>query len=157
MIPSAGVDVTSPTDNIVFTLGEIAWVDGKAYQYVQANGAITGAGYVVTYNQTFDAVMLTTSNDVAGWSVGVPLAAFSDNQYGWVQVFGQGSVRSEQDALANSFLGATTDAGQLDDAAATGLMVWGITFGTATPAADGLNATAFLRWPAIQTRPAPAT
>ena len=64
-------------------------------------------------------------------------------------------MRTEQDALANAFLGATSDAGQLDDAAATGLYVDGIVLRTATGGADAVNATGFLNWPRIATRMEP--
>lgn len=154
MIPAAGVDPTTPTDDIVFTLGEVAWVDGKAYTYVQANGAITGDGYVVTFKQTFDAAMLTTSNDVEGWYVGVAEAAFTDNQYGWVQVYGACGIRTEQDASITK-LGATADAGQVDDAAASGLYIDGMHLGTATGGADAVNTTGYLNWPTIQVRMTP--
>lgn len=130
--------------------------DGKVYQFVQlGTGGVTGLGYVVTIDQAFEAVMLTTSNDADGDQLGVALGAGVEDDYGWVQIYGPASVMSEQDAAANSFLGATTDAGQIDDAAATGLYIDGIVFRTATPDSDQLNATAFLTWPRIATRMEP--
>jgi hypothetical protein len=130
--------------------------DGKVYLAVQlGTGGVTGAGYVVTIDESFEAVMLTTSNDADGDQIGVALGAGIEDDFGWVQVYGPASVQSEQDALANSFLGATSDAGQVDDAAATGLYIDGIVFRTATPDSDGLNATAFLSWPRIATRMEP--
>ena len=154
MIPALGVGLTSPTDDKVFTLGEMAVVDGKAYIYIQANGAITGAGYVVSWKQDFDAIMTDTDTAATvaqGRFVGVAPAAFSDNQYGWVQVYGACSIRSEQDALANGKLGPTADGGQVDDAGSVGAKFFeGMYFGTATGGADGLNTTGFLNWPQIQ-------
>ena len=130
--------------------------DGKVYMIVQlGTGGVTGAGYVVTIDQSFDAVMLTTSNDADGDQVGVALGAGAEDDIGYVQVYGPASVRSEQDAAANAFLGATADAGPVDDAAATGLYIDGIVFRAATGGADGLNTTAFLTWPRIATRMEP--
>jgi hypothetical protein len=130
--------------------------EGKVYMAVQlGTGGVTGAGYVVTIDQNFEAVMLTTALSAVGDQIGVALGAGADNDYGYVQVYGPASVRSEQDALANALLAGTTDAGQVDDAPATGLFIEGLAFRVATPAADGLNATAFLNWPRIQTRMEP--
>lgn len=154
MIPAAGVDPTAPTDSAVFTLGELAMVDGKGYIYIQANGVITGAGYVVSWKQDFDAIMTDTDTAATvaqGRHVGVALAAFTDNQYGWVQVYGACSIRSEQDALASSKLGPTADAGQVDDAGTVGSKFFeGMYFGTATGGADAVNTTGFLNWPTIE-------
>lgn len=150
-----GVSVTTTHETAQFALGEIVWQFGKAYLYVQASGAITGDGYVVTIDETFQAAALTTSNDAEGDKVGVVEAAFADNEYGWAQVYGACGIRTEQEALANSFLGATSDAGQVDDAAATGLYISGMNLGTATGGADAVNTTGFLNWPVITVRMEP--
>lgn len=131
--------------------------DGKVYVYCQASGAITGDGYVVVMDGAFQAAMLTTSNDAEGDKVGVADCAFADNDYGWIQVYGPCGIRTEQDALANSFLGATSDAGQVDDAAATGLYISGMILETATGGADAVNATGVLNWPTITVRMEPET
>lgn len=154
MIPALGVGLTSPTDTQVFTLGELAMVDGKGYIYVQADGAITGAGYVVSFKEDFQAIMVDTDTAATvaqGRYVAVAPVAFSDNQYGWVQRFGACSIRSEQDALANSKLGPTADGGQVDDAGSVGSKYFeGMYFGTATGGADAVNTTGRLNWPTIQ-------
>lgn len=141
----------------VTQVGQIIWTDdGKAYVCVKlGSGGVTGDGYVCTIDESFGAVMLTTSNDADGDQLGVAEAAGAENDYGWLQIYGPAGVMSEQDALANSFLGATTDAGQVDDAAATGLYIDGIVFRTATGGADAVNTTAFLRWPQVATRMEP--
>lgn len=139
-------------------VGQVFWDyrAGKAYVFVLlGSGGVTGDGYVCTIDEDFTAVMLTTSNDAVGDQIGVAEAAGAEGDYGWLQIYGPAGVRSEQDALANAFLGATTDAGQVDDAAATGLYIDGIVFRTATGAADAVNTTAFLRWPQIATRMTP--
>ena len=129
---------------------------GKVYMAVQlGSGGVTGAGYVVTIDEAFEAVMLTTSNDVDGDQLGVALGTGAEDDIGYVQVYGPASVRSEASALANAFLGATATGGQVDDAAATGLYIDGIVFRAATGGAAGLNATAFLNWPRVATRMEP--
>lgn len=139
---------TSP----LFDLGTVMWSgDGKAYVYGQANGAVTGDGYVVSFNEAWDATMIdtdTAATTAEGNLVGVAEAVFTDNQYGWFQIFGPCGIRSEQDALANSKLGPTADAGQVDDAGSVGsAYIRGMHFGTATGGADAVNATGFLNWP----------
>lgn len=135
-----------------FELGTVMWGIGKAYIYVQANGAITGDGYVVTIDEAFQATMVTTSNDALGDKVGVVDTAFADNEYGWAQVYGPCGIRTEQDAAANARLAATADAGQVDDAGATGtLYIEGMVLGTATGGADAVNTTGSLNWPAFST------
>lgn len=155
---AVGAKFDAATTDPTFELGTLMLGQGgKVYVYVQASGAITGDGYVVTMDGSFQAAMLTTSNDAAGDKVGVVECAFADDEYGWAQVYGPCGIRTEQDALANSFLGATSDAGQVDDAAATGLYVDGMILETATGGADAVNTTGVLNWPVIATRPAPAT
>lgn len=93
--------------------------DGKEYVWVQASGAITGAGYVCVFDETYQAAMISTSNDATGDLVGVPLAAFDDDDYGWLQVKGPTSaIQVAASAAANASLMATATAGQLDDGGA---------------------------------------
>jgi hypothetical protein len=144
-----------------FKLGTIAWDDGgKAYVYVQADGVVTGDGYVVSITNAFQAAMVDT--DVAatilqGNKVGVVDVAFADNEYGWAQVYGPCGIRSEQDALANAKLAGTATAGQVDDAAATGIFINGMHFATATGGADAVNTTGMLNWPTFEIQMEPET
>ena len=138
-----------------FTVGQrVKTYDGKEYVFVQANGAITGDGYVVSIDEDYQATMTDTDTAATvaeGLSVGVAECAFDDDDYGWVQIYGACGIRSEQDALANSKIGPTADAGQVDDAGATGSKYFqGLHFGTATGAADAVNTTGFLNYPVIQ-------
>ena len=148
---SIGANFDATHEDPRFELGTIMWGQGgKAYVYCQANGAITGDGYVVTMDEAFQAALLTTSNDALGDKVGVVDVAFADNEYGWVQIYGPCGIRTEQDALANSRLAATADAGQVDDAGSVGtLYIEGMVLGTATGGADAVNTTGSLNWPAI--------
>ena len=53
--------------------------------------------------------------------------------------------------LADSKIGPTADAGQVDDAGSVGAKyIDGLVFGTATGGADAVNATAYLDWPKLE-------
>jgi hypothetical protein len=146
--------VTLPSASQEMALGD-KYCDpsGNVWVYVQANGAITGDGYVVSIDESFQAIMTDTDTAATvaeGQAVGVAGAAFADDEYGWVQIYGACGIRSEQDALANSKLGPTADGGQVDDAGATGSAFFdGMHFGTATGAADAVNTTGFISYPVI--------
>lgn len=146
-----GANFDLATTDPTFELGTMLFGQGgKVYVYCQASGAITGDGYVVTMDEAFQAAMLTASNDALGDKIGVVDCAFADNEYGWVQVYGPCGIRTEQDALANSRLAATSDAGQVDDASTVGtLFIEGMVLGTATSTSDAVNTTGSLNWPAI--------
>lgn len=94
--------------------------DGKEYVYVQASGAITGAGYVCVIDEAGQAAMATNTTAVYGQQIGVAQAALADNDYGWVQVFGTANIRVAASCAANAVITSTTTDGQLDDAAGTG-------------------------------------
>ena len=121
--------------------------DGKEYVYVQADGAITGAGYVVTISETYQAKMASTSNDDLGDLVGVAGAAFADNDYGFVQVKGPANIQVAASAAAYTQLNTTSTAGQIDDAVA-GANVNGIVLTTANGASAG-TAAGVLNYPTI--------
>ena len=137
-----------------FGLGDrLCTHNGKEYVWCQANGAITGDGYVVSIDQTHQAIMVdtdTAATVVEGDRVGVAEAAFVDNDYGWIQVYGPCGIRTEQDALANGKLAPTADAGQVDDAGAAGTKyIQGMILGTATGGADAVNTTGYLNYPVL--------
>lgn len=99
-----------------FKLGtRLKGAGGTEWVYVQASGAITGAGYVCTIDETYQAAMLSTSNDAGGDLVGIPGVAFADNDYGWLQVLGPCVVRVAASCAANVGINTTATAGQLDD------------------------------------------
>ena len=137
-----------------FGLGDrVSTHDGKEYVYCQANGAITGDGYVVSIDESHQAIMVdtdTAATVVEGERVGVAESAFADNDYGWIQVYGACGIRTEQDAAANGKLAPTADAGQVDDAGAAGSKyIQGMILGTATGAADAVNTTGFINYPVL--------
>jgi hypothetical protein len=157
--PAQSTSLYPYTQTIPFALGQqITATDNSVWTFVQfGTGGVTGLGYVVTFDQAFAAVMLSTDNDIYGKKVGVAPAAAVATDYGWVQVYGTcDDIRCEQDALANAALGPTADAGQVDDAAATGLFIKGMTLTTARGGTDG-NAPGILNYPVIDTVYEPET
>lgn len=142
-----GANVTNPTtdpdEGKAFGLGDILTThDGKEFVYVQANGAITGAGYAVTIDETYQAAMITATNAELGDLVGIASAAFLDNDYGWVQRKGVCVIRVAASAAANVVLAATATAGQLDDAVGdtiVGAVLTTANGGAAATAAGVLN------------------
>jgi hypothetical protein len=134
---------------------------GNVYVYVKlGTGGVTGDGYVCSFGNDYLALMVET--DTAGsilegdW-VGVAEGAGAVDEFGWLQIYGACGIRTEQDALANKKLGPTADAGQLDDAAATGIFINGIHLGTATGGADAVNTTGFLNYPTLEVQMEPET
>lgn len=158
---NVGADVTATHTSPQFALGSWHFADGgKIYIYVQANGAITGDGYVVSWEQDLDAIMTDTDTAATvaeGRFVGVVETDFADNEYGWVQIYGPCGIRSEQDALPDAKLYATADGGQVDDAPAVGKYIHGMHFGTATGGADAVNTTGWINFPSIEIQMEPET
>lgn len=155
-----GMRITVPTTAAEFALNELMWDRGKAYVYVQADGAITGDGSVCTITNAGQCIMTnsgTAATFLEGNRVAVAECAFADNEYGWVQVYGACGVDSEQDALASKKLTVTSTGGHVDDAAATGLFINGLHFQTATGGTDAVNATAFIKWATIEVQMEPET
>lgn len=158
MLHGINPTVTYTSDQLLegvgFGVGDRATTPGgKEYVFVQANGAITGDGYVVSVDESFQAVMLDTDTAATvaeGQAVAVADCAFADDDYGWVQVYGPCGIRSEQDALANAKLAPTADAGQVDDAGLVGTKyIDGMHFGTATGGADAVNTTGWIAYPRL--------
>jgi len=124
-----------------FRLGQrMEGEDGKEYVYVQADGAITGAGYVAVIDENGQAAMATNTTAVYGQQIGVASVAFADDEYGWLQVFGTANIRVAASCAANVPITSTTTGGQLDDAAGAGTKT--ITGAVLTTANGGTAGTA---------------
>ena len=98
-----------------FDLGQLgaSASDGtKIYQYVQANGAMA-VNKVAQIQANYQAVVSTTEQ--IGASLGVTKVAFADNDYGWVQVFGQARVRTGQSFTTAQALHVNLDTGEAGD------------------------------------------
>lgn len=121
--------------------------DGSEYIYVQANGAITGPGYIVGVDEDHQATMLAAAaGGLLGDMVAVAPVAFADNAFGWVQVKGPCQVQVAASCAANVVLAATATAGQIDDAA--GKTVPGLVLTAAREASAGL-APGFANYPVV--------
>jgi len=126
----------------------------KCYMYVEAAAAITGDGYVVIVDgSAFTAAMVTDTLSAPGSgqgkAVGVARAAIASGGFGWVQVYGAGTVRVLANAAAYTQLTTSATAGSLDDATTAGLEV---VEGIALDAANGgstANVAAWINWPVV--------
>lgn len=153
-----GIDPTKVSTSAEFEVGTVAFnstdAGAKGYIYVQANGAITGDGYVCDIDgSSFDAAMSTTTTTAPGTgqgkAVGIARAAFADNEYGWLQVYGAGTIRTSASAAAYTNLNSTATAGQVDDDATAGAeVIDGITLDVATGGAAAVTA-GFINWPKV--------
>lgn len=153
-----GIDPTKVSTSAEFEVGTVAFnstdAGAKGYVYVQANGAITGDGYVCDIDgSSFDAAMSTTTTTAPGTgqgkTVGVARTAFADNEYGWLQVYGAGTVRVSASAAAYTNLNSTATAGQIDDDATAGAeVIDGIVLAAANGGAAG-TAAGFINWPRV--------
>lgn len=154
--------ITSATGTAAFRLGTVGGYDDptNGYQefvYGRANGAVTGAGYACVEATGFDFALVTTTTTAPGASgfgarVGVAQAALADNEYGWFQIFGKGSVRTLASAAKGTRLNSTATGGALDDDGTAGSeAIFGIVLGTATGGAEATNADAILAYPTVGT------
>lgn len=121
---------------------------GNEYVFLQAEAAITGEGYVVTYGPDGKAIMTATAQakTALGAPVAVALAEVAINDFGWFLVKGFGQVRTNASVDANAVLAATTTAGQLNDA--VGKTIERLVLTTARGTGAGL-APAVLTYPTV--------
>lgn len=158
----SGIDPTSvrtSAEGAEFGLGQIGFnttsAGVKGYVYVRDSGsAITGDGYVCDVDGSeFTAVMSTTTTTApgtgAGKLVGVARAAIAASGYGWLQVFGAGTVRVSASCAAYTIINSTATAGQLDDDATAGAeVIDGIVLDVANGGSAG-TAAGYLNWPKV--------
>lgn len=113
-----GVDLEKTTKVAEFALGTtVKLEEGGEAIYVQANGALTGEGYVALIDKDFQAALVDTTNSATafGLRVGVAQIAFVDNDFGWLVTKGETLVRVAANCAANVRLNTTGTAGQIDD------------------------------------------
>jgi hypothetical protein len=145
-----------------FRLGTVGGYDDptNGYQefvYGRANGAVTAAGYVCVEETGVDFAMINVTKTTPGTAgfgsrVGVAQAVLADNQYGWFQIYGKGSVRTNALAAKGTRLNTTATDGQLDDDGTAGSeAIFGIVLGTATGAVAATNADAVIVYPSVGT------
>jgi hypothetical protein len=123
--------------------------DGNEYMYVQADGAIAGAGYAVIIDEAGQAAEITNTTGLYGQKVGIAKAAFADNEYGWVQIYGTTLIQVAASCAANVVITTTTTDGQLDDAAGVGTkVIVGAALTTARAASAG-TAEGVINYPTV--------
>ena len=157
-----GIDPTkvrTSSEGPEFDPGQIGFnttSDGsKGYIYVQDSGSgITGDGYVALVDGSdFAAVMASTTTSApgtgAGKMAGVARAAIAASGFGWLQIYGAGTVRTNALCAAYTLINTTATPGQLDDdATASSEVVDGIVLDVATGGAAASTA-GFINWPKV--------
>ena len=157
-----GIDktqITGVSSVPAFRVGTIGGYDDPTlgYQefiYARADGAVTGAGYVcvevtsAAAGNVLDFAMITTTNTAAGQNghgsrVAIAQAAMADNECGWFQIYGKGSLRTSAACAKGTRLNTTATAGAVDDDATAGARtINGAVLGAATvgaaTSADGV-------------------
>lgn len=152
--------VTAATATPAFKLGTVGGYDDpdNGYQefvYGRADGAVTAAGYLCVEETGFDFTMASITSTApgasgAGTRAGAAQAALADNEYGWFQIYGKGSVRTLASAAKGTQLNSTSTAGAVDDDATAGSeVINGLTLGTATGGAAATNADAIFSYPTV--------
>jgi hypothetical protein len=152
--------ITAATGVAQFRLGTVGGYDDptNGYQefiYGRADGAVTGLGYLCVEETGFDFAMASTTTTAPGASgpgtrCGAAQAALADNEYGWFQIYGKGSVRTLASAAKGTQLNSTATAGAVDDDATAGAeVINGLTIATATGGAAATNADALFSYPTV--------
>lgn len=152
--------VSASTSTATFRLGTVGGYDDPTYGYQEfvygrADGAVTGAGYLCVEATGFDFAMASTTNTAPGASgfgsrVGAAQAAMADNEYGWFQIFGKGSLRTLASAAKGTRLNSTATAGAVDDDGTTGSeAINGLVIGTATGGSAATNTDAIFAYPTV--------
>lgn len=140
----------------VGTLGyNVTSAGPKGYVYVVADSTgITGDGYIALVDgSSFQATMASTTSSApgtgAGKQAGAARAAIAASGYGWVQVYGPGTVRVSASCAAYTIINTTATAGQLDDDATAGAeVIDGIVLDAANGGSAG-TAAGFFCWPVV--------
>lgn len=159
----AGIDfneLTVATATPRFRLGTVGGFDDpnlgyREFVYGRANGAVTGAGFVCLEQVGFDFVMANSTNASAGASghgtrVGAAQVALADNECGWFQVYGRGSVRTLASAAIGTRLNTTATGGALDDDGTVGAeVINGIVIQVASGGAPETNPSAVFSYPTV--------
>lgn len=152
--------IAASTANAEFKLGTVGGYDDptNGYQefvYGRANGAVTGAGYLCVELTGFDFAMASTTTTAPGSSgygtrCGAAQAALADNEYGWFQIYGKGSLRTLASAAKGTRLNSTATAGAVDDDGTAGSeAIDGLVLGTATGGSAATNTDAIFSYPTV--------
>lgn len=126
----------------------------KEFLYVSAAEAITAAGYACVVDTGHAAEMLDTTSSAPGagqgMRVGAAQAAIASGGYGWLQIYGKGSLRTLASAAVGTQLTSSATPGAVDDATTAGLeVIDGLSLGTATGGAEATNTDAYFNYPSV--------
>lgn len=154
--------IEAATDVPEYRLGSMGGYDDPSlgYQefvYGRANGAVTGKGYACVELTGFDFALATVTQTTAGTAgfgtrIGVAQAALADNEYGWFQVYGKGTLRTLASAAKGTRLNTTVTGGALDDDAGVGSeAIFGVVLMTASGGAAESNVDAMMTHPSVGT------
>lgn len=153
-------DVVAATGVPQFKLGTVGGYDDpvlgyQEFVYGRADGAVTGLGFACVEKTGFDFALVTTTNTAAGQNghgsrVAVAQAVLADDQYGWFQIYGKGSLRTLASAAKGTRLNSTATGGALDDdGTASSRAINGVVLGTATGGEAATNADAIFSYPTV--------
>ena len=145
-----GINSSIVYDDAEFEPGTLAFGDaGKGYVFIKAGGAIAvGNAVIVDEGGGGNAITVVLAGTGFGDRVGAAMSALTSGKYGWVQVYGPGSIKVKASAAANVLL-YVDSAGTLDDDGATGEeQIDGVALTTARAATDGV-APCVLNFPVI--------
>lgn len=143
-----------------FRLGTVGAYDDptlghQEFVYGRANGAVTGLGYLCLEQTGFDFVMATVTTSAPGASgpgtrAAAAQAALADNEYGWFQIYGKGSLRTLASAAIGTRLNTTATGGAVDDDGTAGAeQILGLVLMTATGGAAATNSDAMFSYPVV--------
>ena len=157
-----GIDITSvrtTAEGAEFRVGTVMSLEGttggtQEFIYVETSEAVTAAGYLCVLDSANIAEMADTTSTApgagAGARVGAAQAAIASGGFGWLQVYGKGSLRTLASAAKGTELTCSATPGAVDDATTAGLEVMaGITLGTATGGVAATNADAYFNYPYV--------
>lgn len=153
-------EVTAATSVPAFKLGTRGVYDhptlgSQEFVYGQADGAVTGLGFVCVEQANFDFAMITSTNANAGTAghgsrVAVAQAAMTDNQFGWFQIYGRCPIRTLASCARGTRLNTTATGGALDDDATAGAeVVSGAVIQVASGGAAETNVSGVLSYPTV--------
>jgi hypothetical protein len=162
MMSNIGFDFTqvqTAAEGAAFKVGTVFRYDDptngtQEFLYVVTAEAVTGAGYLCVVDTAFTAEMVDTTSTApgagAGARVGAAGAAIASGGFGWLQIYGKGSLRTLASAAAGTELTCSATPGAVDDATTAGLEVMaGLTLGTATGGSAATNADAYFNYPYV--------
>ncbi len=144
-----GINATARTDAPEFdgmTLGANITDDGtKVYQYIQADGAIANGALVAIKRDQGSTAAPGANDDVT--TFGVATAAFADDKYGWVQVWGDSAVRAAASCTAYELLWTHADGDVDDDTSTNAEKLAGIVLTEDNDTTDHAIVPCWLNWP----------